>query len=51
MIDKLTSESFREAFVSKGPDNIRNMLRAIPIYVIKFDLCALYGAANHAGRK
>ena len=29
---------------------IRNTLRAIPIYVLNFELCALYGAANHASR-
>ena len=50
IIDKLKSPAFLDAFVNKGPEKIRTVLRAIPIYVINFDLCALYGAANHASR-
>ena len=48
--DKLSSPLFLEAFFGTGPDNIRAVLRKIPIHIVNFELNGLYGAANHASR-
>jgi glucokinase len=48
--DKLASPTFLDAFFATGPENIRALLRRIPIYIVNFELNGLYGAANHARR-
>jgi glucokinase len=48
--DKLASPTFVEAFCATGPQNIRALLRQIPIHIVNFELNGLYGAANHASR-
>jgi len=50
IVGKLTSPTFLETFFATGPDNIRALLRKIPISIINFELNGLYGAANHARR-
>lgn len=50
MIDKLKSPTFLESFFATGPENIRAVLRRIPIRLINFDLNGLYGAANYASK-
>ncbi|MEO6436818.1 MAG: glucokinase [Tepidisphaeraceae bacterium] len=48
--DRLASPIFLEAFFATGPDNIRAVLRKVPIHIINFELNGLYGAALHASR-
>jgi glucokinase len=48
--DRLKASTFMQAFSEKGPEKIRALLSAIPIYVINFELCALHGAARYASR-
>ena len=50
MLDYLRKPAFLHRFSDRGPAKLREMLRAIPIHVINFDLGALYGAANFASR-
>jgi glucokinase len=47
---RLMSDTFVDAFLATGPDNIRALLREIPIHLINFELNGLHGAANHARR-
>jgi glucokinase len=46
----LKRPSVRTAFARKGPANVNELLRAIPIHVIKSDDNALFGAAHRALR-
>lgn len=48
IVEKLKSSTFLDAFCSTGPENIRQVLRKVPIHIINFELNGLYGAANHA---
>ncbi len=50
IIEKLKTPAFVESFRRKGPPKMRAMIDAIPVYVITFDNCGLYGAANYARR-
>lgn len=50
MIEKLKSAIFLDAFLATGPQNIRAVLRKIPVQIINFELNGLYGAANYASR-
>ena len=50
MIDYMQRRCFLDHFCDRGPAKLRDMLRQIPIYLINFDLGALYGAANFASR-
>ncbi len=45
---KMTSDLFRNAFFSTGPENLRTVLRNVPVHIINFELNGLYGAANYA---
>jgi len=47
---RLTSPIFLEAFFATGPDNIRAVLRKMPIHIVHFDQTGLCGAALHARR-
>ena len=49
-IDQLKSAVFLDAFHDHGPDKLRPVLEKIPIHVVTFEMCALYGAANYARR-
>ena len=46
--EKLKSNLFLDAFHATGPDNIRAVLRKIPVHIVNFELNGLYGAANFA---
>jgi glucokinase len=46
--DKLKSGLFLDAFTSTGPENLRAVLRKVPIHIVNFELNGLYGAANYA---
>ncbi len=48
MVEKLKSQTYLDAFLSTGPENLRAVLRKVPIHIVNFELNALYGAANHA---
>ena len=48
MIEKLQSRTFLDAFAATGPENIRQVLRKIPIHIVNSELNGLYGAANFA---
>jgi glucokinase len=50
IVDKLASSTFLDAFFATGPENIRAVLRKVPINIVNFELNGLYGAANHASR-
>ncbi len=50
MIARLQAPVFFEAFYSKGPSNLRDVLKQMPIYLITSDKGALLGAANYAHR-
>ena len=50
ILDLLQSNVFLDRFNGKGPAKLHEVLKKIPIYVINFELCALYGAANYASR-
>ena len=45
---KLTHPAFLDSFHSKSTDKLTTMLKKIPVHVINFDMCGLYGAANYA---
>jgi glucokinase len=49
-LDQLRNDVFVKAFVQTGPDNIRQFLARIPVYVVNSPACALVGAANYASR-
>ncbi|MEA2710292.1 MAG: glucokinase [Phycisphaerales bacterium] len=48
IVAKLNSATFIDAFLATGPQNIREILRKIPIHLVNFELNGLYGAANFA---
>jgi glucokinase len=48
MVEKLTSPTYLDAFLATGPENLRAVLRKVPVHIVNFELNALYGAANHA---
>jgi glucokinase len=48
IIPKLTSDLFLDPFRATGPENIREVLRKVPVHVVNFELNGLYGAANFA---
>jgi glucokinase len=48
IIEKLKSNLFLDAFRATGPDNIRAVLRRMPIHIVNCELTGLYGAANFA---
>jgi glucokinase len=48
IVEKLKSKTFVDAFLSTGPQNIRQVLAKIPIHIVNFELNGLYGAANFA---
>jgi len=48
--DRLTSKTFLDPFFATGPENIRAVLRKIPVHIVNFELNGLFGAANHASR-
>jgi len=50
MLDFLRKPAFIERFADRGPGKLREMLKQVPVYLINFDLGALYGAANFASR-
>ena len=50
IVDKLTSPTFLDPFFATGPENIRAVLRKVPVHIVNFELNGLFGAANHASR-
>ncbi|MBV8779834.1 MAG: glucokinase [Phycisphaerae bacterium] len=46
----LKQSVFFERFWQRGPNNLRALLKAMPIFLINFDGSGLYGAANFASR-
>jgi glucokinase len=46
--EKLKSPQFLAAFGSKSTAKVQEVMRRIPVQVINFELCGLYGAANYA---
>jgi glucokinase len=50
MLPYLQHPSFIQRFADRGPAQLREMLKRVPIHVINFDLGALLGAANYASR-
>lgn len=50
LVQQLQAPAFMEAFLAKGPVNLRAVLKQMPIYLITNDQGALYGAANYAHR-
>jgi glucokinase len=44
------SSAFRTRFIAKGPKNIQALLQSIPVFIIKSDVNALFGAASYAKR-
>jgi glucokinase len=46
--EKLKSPDFLTSFWCKSTDKIETLMRQIPIHIINFELCGLYGAANYA---
>jgi glucokinase len=46
--DKLKSPQFFAAFAAKSTDKIQALLQQIPVHIIDFELCGLFGAANYA---
>ncbi len=49
-LEQLKSGVFLDAFGDHGPDKLRPVLAKMPIHVVSFEMCALYGAANYARR-
>jgi glucokinase len=45
---KLTSPQFMTAFQTKSMDKVQALMKQIPVHIINFELCGLYGAANYA---
>jgi glucokinase len=50
IVEKLKSRTFLDAFLTTGPENLRAVLRKIPVHIVNFELNGLYGAANYAKR-
>jgi glucokinase len=48
IVAKLKSPQFLAAFWAKSTDKLETLMKQIPIHVINFELCGLYGAANFA---
>ena len=48
IVEKIKSNAFLDAFLSTGPENLRAVLRKVPVHIVNFELNALFGAANHA---
>jgi glucokinase len=48
IVEKLKDPRVLSAFWSKSTDKLEALLRQVPVHVINFDLCGLYGAANYA---
>jgi glucokinase len=48
IIGKLQSDNFLTAFRRKGTDKYQALMAQIPVHVVTFELCGLYGAANYA---
>jgi glucokinase len=48
MVEKIKSKDYTDAFLSTGPENLRAVLRKVPVHIVNFELNALFGAANHA---
>jgi glucokinase len=45
---KLKLPAVLTAFRSKGSDKMEAVLKQVPVHIVNFDLCGLYGAANYA---
>jgi len=45
---KLKSPDVLAAFQQKGSDKMEAVMKQIPLHIINFELCGLYGAANYA---
>jgi glucokinase len=45
---KLKNPAVLAAFQGKGSDKMEAVMKLIPLHVITFELCGLYGAANFA---
>jgi glucokinase len=45
---KLKSPSVLAAFQGKGSDKMEAVMKQVPLHIINFELCGLYGAANYA---
>jgi glucokinase len=48
IVSKLQRPDFLAAFQSKSTDKLEILMKEIPVHVINFELCGLYGAANYA---
>jgi glucokinase len=48
IVELLKSRRFADAFLQTGPENLRAVLRKIPVHIVNFELNGLFGAANHA---
>jgi glucokinase len=46
--EKLKHPDFLKAFQGKGSDKMEMVMKEIPVHIINFELCGLYGAANYA---
>jgi glucokinase len=46
--EKLKHPDFLKAFQGKGSDKMEMVMKKIPVHIINFELCGLYGAANYA---
>ncbi|HUB25544.1 MAG TPA: glucokinase [Tepidisphaeraceae bacterium] len=46
--EKFKHPDFLKALQSKGSDKIEEVMKAIPVHIINFELSGLYGAANYA---
>ena len=47
ILEKLKDARFLNAFFEKGPEKLSVLLKGIPVHIINFELCGLYGAANY----
>jgi glucokinase len=45
---KLKLPAVLTAFGAKGSDKMEAVLNQVPVHIVNFDLCGLYGAANYA---
>jgi len=48
VVEKIKSNTYVDAFLATGPENLRAVLRKVPVHIVNFELNALFGAANHA---
>jgi glucokinase len=46
--EKLKSPAVLAAFQGKGSEKMQAVMKQIPLHIINFELCGLYGAANYA---